>query len=280
MQIGLRLHDGEKLPIELLLPKVREKGFKCVHIALGKSISEYKVGVSAMTPGFAMYLKNLFAENHLDISIIGCYLNLATPDEVELKASLEKYLAHIRFASILGCGMVGTETGAPNIEYKYVPECREEKALNTLIKNLKTVVSYAEHYGVNFAIEPVLKHIVYSPQVARIVLDEIDSPNLGIIFDPVNMLGVENCDRREEVFADAIRLLGKDIWAVHIKDYIRQGDDLTAVGAGKGEMDYSSVLSFVKKEKPFIHTTLENTTPENSIECRKYIERIYNESIF
>ena len=27
IQLGLRLHDGEKLPIEQLLPLVRDKGF-------------------------------------------------------------------------------------------------------------------------------------------------------------------------------------------------------------------------------------------------------------
>ncbi len=34
IQLGLRLHDGEKLPLERLLPKVRAKGFTCVHLAL------------------------------------------------------------------------------------------------------------------------------------------------------------------------------------------------------------------------------------------------------
>ncbi len=280
MQIGLRLHDGEKVSIEKLLPLVSEKGFKCVHIALSKSIKNFNVSPSALTPGFAMYLKNLFHKNNLDVSILGCYLNLATPDENELMGNINSYLAHIKYASVLGCGMVGTETGAPNTEYKFVPECREEKALEFFIKNLKTVVAYAEKMGVMIGIEPVLKHIVYSPKAARYVLDEIGSPNLGIIFDPVNLLGVENVERREEVFEEAFELLGKDIIAVHIKDYIREGNELIATAAGNGEMDYHSILRFIKKEKPYIHTTLENTTPENSAYARAYIERIYNEECF
>ena len=44
------------------------------------------------------------------------YLNLAHPDADALHAIQEKYYAHIRFASLLGCGMVGTETGAPKAE--------------------------------------------------------------------------------------------------------------------------------------------------------------------
>ena len=72
----------------------------------------------------------------MDIAVIGCYLNLAVPDSEKLRQNTEKYMAHIRFASILGCGVVGTETGAPNMEYKYEPECRSDKSLDIFIKNL------------------------------------------------------------------------------------------------------------------------------------------------
>ena len=40
IQFGLRLHDAEKLPIEQVLPLVRQKGFSCVHLALSKSLKE------------------------------------------------------------------------------------------------------------------------------------------------------------------------------------------------------------------------------------------------
>ena len=36
MQIGLRLHDAAKLPIEERLQEVRKQGFTCVHLALSK----------------------------------------------------------------------------------------------------------------------------------------------------------------------------------------------------------------------------------------------------
>ena len=119
IQFGLRLHDAEKLPIEQVLPLVRQKGFSCVHLALSKSLKEVP-----NTPGYAAYLRRLFAKNELDIAVLGNYLNLAHPDTDALHAIQEKYYAHIRFASLLGCGMVGTETGAPNAEYKFCPECR------------------------------------------------------------------------------------------------------------------------------------------------------------
>ena len=279
IQFGLRLHDAEQLPMEQLLPLVKEKGFTSAHLALSKAMKEYPCDPSALTPGYALYLRHLFEKNGIDVAVLGNYLNLAHPDPDAVKDMQEKYYAHIRFASLLGCGMVGTETGAPNPEYKFCPECRSDKALITFIKILKPVVRCAEQYGVTVAIEPVARHIVYDAKRARLVLDEIGSHNLQILLDPVNMLSMDNVDRREEVFAETIELLGKDVAMIHFKDFLRQDADgqLKACGAGQGEMgDYSTILRFAKQEKPFVFATLENTTPENAVACREFLQKQYD----
>ena len=255
IQFGLRLHDAEKLPIEQVLPLVRQKGFSCVHLALSKSLKEVPNTPSALTPGYAAYLRRLFAKNELDVAVLGNYLNLAHPDTDALHAIQEKYYAHIRFASLLGCGMVGTETGAPNAEYKFCPECRSDAALAAFIKNFKPVVRCAEQYGVTIA-------------------------NLQILLDPVNLLNMENVDQREEVFAEAIELLGKDVAMIHFKDFLRQdaGGQLAATGAGQGGMgDYRTILRFAKEQKPYVFATLENTTPENAVQCLHYLQKQYDE---
>ncbi|MDY5931363.1 MAG: sugar phosphate isomerase/epimerase family protein [Candidatus Ornithospirochaeta sp.] len=281
VQIGLRLHDAEKLPLPELLPLVKSKGYTCVHLALSKALKEYPCTASALTPGYANYLRHLFEANGLDIAVLGCYLNLANPDPEYMKSAREKYFAHIRFASLLGCGMVGTETGAPNKEYVYCPECRSDKAFSLFIKELKPIVRCAEQYGVTLAIEPVARHIIWGPKRCREALDEIGSHNLQVLFDPVNMLDLDNVDRREELFAEAIELLGKDVAMVHFKDFVRvdEGYGLKSVGAGTGEMDYSQIIRFIKKEKPFVYATLENTTPENAKWCRDHIAELYDNCI-
>lgn len=277
LQLGLRLHDAEKLPMEELLPVIRKKGYTCAHLALSKAMKDYPCGPEALTPGYAHYLRRLFEKNEMDIAVLGNYLNLAHPDEAVIRASLEKYYSHIRFASLLGCGMVGTETGAPNAEYRYCPECRSEEALALFIRNLKPVVRCAEQFGVILAIEPVARHIVYNAKRARIVLDEVGSHNLQILFDPVNLLDLENMDHRDEVFAEAIELLGPDIAMVHFKDFVRvqEGYGLKAVGAGTGEMDFTPIMRYIKREKPFIYGTLENTTPENAKLCGEKMRELY-----
>lgn len=277
IQLGLRLHDGEKLPLEELLPLVRSKGFCCVHMALSKSMKGTPNSPAALTPGYAFWLRRQFRENDLDIAVLGNYLNLANPDAEALAEIQEKYYAHLRFAAWLGCGVVGTETGAPNAEYRFTPECRSDEALATFIRNLKPVVRYAESCGTVMAIEPVAKHIVWNPRRCRRVLDEIGSRNLKVIFDPVNLLDGQNLDAREEILDEAMELLGPDIAVVHLKDYVRTpGGELKAVGAGLGEMDYSRIMAYLKREKPYIQATLENTTPDNAAACRQKMQEAYD----
>lgn len=277
MQLGIRLHDTQKLPFEERIRQVHTLGFSCGHLALGKVITEFPTDDGALTPGLAAYIRRVFEKNEVDIAVLGCYLNLANPDPESLQRITRRYMAHIRFASLLGCGVVGTETGAPNTTYTPVPECHGQEALDTFIKNLRPVVRYAEQMGVILAIEPVWKHIVYSPARARQVLDAIDSPNLQIILDPVNLLDISNCGQQQEILAEAIDLLGEDIAMIHVKDYNVEDGRLVSVGAGLGKMDYTALLRFVAERKPYIHVTLENTTPENSLQCRAYIQKQYEE---
>ena len=110
---------------------------------------------------------------------------------------------------------------------------------------------------------------------ARQVLRSIASPNLRIIFDPVNLLCLENADRREAVIGDAMEKLCPDIAMVHLKDFVRRDGKLVSVAAGTGEMDYTEILRFLKAGKPYIQATLENTCNDNAVTSRKFIEEVY-----
>lgn len=277
MQIGIRLHDTKKLPFEERIADVKQLGFTCGHMALAKVVDQFSTKDEALTPGLAMYMKRVFAKNDVDVAVLGCYLNLATPNEEDLKKNVHRYMANIRFASWLGCGVVGTETGCPNETYSYVPECATEESLQLFINNLKPVVKYAEQMGVVVAIEPVWFHIVSTPARARRVLDAINSPNLQIILDPVNLLGIHNYREQEAVINEAIELLGDDVAVVHIKDYVVEGNHLKSVAAGQGQMDYTSLLKWIKAKKPYIQATLEDTNPGNNIQTREYIQKLYDE---
>ena len=276
MQLGIRLHDVVSLPLKERLQIVKNQGFSCAHVALSKVISEFSVDNQALTPGLAMYLKRLFHEDGIDFAVLGCYLNLANPEPDQIKRIIETYIAHLRFASILGCGVVGTETGCPNVEYRHVAACRSEEAYQTLITNLRPVIAAAEKLGTVLAIEPVRNHIIYDARRARRLLDELSSPNLSVILDPVNLLGMDNYMQQLEVLEEAIDLLGEDTAVIHIKDYNVEGNGLKSCAAGLGVFEYEPLLRFIKQRKPYIHCTLEDTKPENAAAAGEYIRTIWD----
>lgn len=283
LQIGIRLHDvntacaPEMQTLEARAKTAREEGFCCVHLAPQKVMKGVAFEEKAFTEGLGHYFHRVFGRESLDIAVLGCYMNLATPDRVKLQEFQGRYYGSIRTAARCNCGMVGTETGTPNAEYKPDRMTRSDEALQTFIRNLAPVVECAENYGVTLAIEPVLKHIVYNPRRATEVLNTLRSRNLRIIFDPVNLLGPENVDNRDYVIEEALDLLFNDIAMVHLKDYVRGENDLISVAAGEGEMDYRAILRFLKEYKPCIQATLENTVNENAVGSRMLIERIYSE---
>lgn len=281
MQLGIRLHDvnaalpAEDQTLEARARKAREEGFSCVHLALSKCIKGVNFDNAALTEGLAAYVRRVFHKQELDVAVLGCYLNLAHPDPEQVKAFQARYFGSLRVAALAGIGMVGTETGAPNAAYKFDANTHSREALRTFMWNLEPVLEMAEKYGVMMAIEPVRSHIVYNVDRALQVIEGMESPNLRIIFDPVNLLAADNVDRRDAVLDAAMDKLCDHIAMVHLKDYVRTENGLVSVAAGTGEMDYTAILRFLKARKPFIQATLENTSNDNAVQARELIERLY-----
>ncbi len=269
MSIGIRLHDTIDGTLAQRAQYVREQGFQCVHLALSKVISPAYMDPSAATCGLASEVKR--ALGGLDVAVLGCYLELLHPDEETYRQILKKYIAHLRLAGWMGAGVVGTET--PGRAYT-LEQLHTDAMLDRFISRLRPVVEAAQNLGQIVAVEPVFDHVVYNGRQARKMLDAIASPNLQIILDPVNLLHPSILDRRDEVLAEAIELLGEDVQVLHIKDYIHKDGKLCACAAGTGEMDYSAVMPFIRLRKPHIHITLENTVCANAVGARHFVEEM------
>ena len=87
-----------------------------------------------------------------------------------------------------------------------------------------------------------------------------------------------NYQDAKAIVDEAIELLGDDVAMVHIKDFVVEDGNLKSVAAGFGEMDYTSLIKWMKTKKPFIHATLEDTNPGNNIQAKEYIQKLYDEA--
>ena len=279
LRFGVRGHDVAGDNFESWVDNIKDLGFCCTQLALKKAIKDFNVDREAMTPGMALYMKSVFEKKGVDVAVLGCYLNLATPDEEELKETLKTYMTNIRFAAHLNAGMVGTETGAINKEYKYEPANHSEEALQVFIERLKIVVKYAESMGVLFGIEPVWNHTMYDIKRTRQVLDAVNSPNLVVILDTVNLLNGDNYMKQDDIIKEAFELIKEEIAVLHIKDFVVEDGKVKSkpMSLGEGILNLPLLMSYAKKYKPCIHVLLEGSTPDNVKKSVEYMNKVYAE---
>lgn len=275
MRIGVRGHDIGKYSLDELARRIEEKDLKSIQFVMKKAITEFEVTKGCMTPGLARYIKETFDRHNVNVSILGCYINMCHPDDEELNQLLNFFKDHIRFARDLGCSIVGTETGALNNEYVYGPENHTEEAFQRCLNSLRIMVSEAEKFGVMVAIEGVARHVINTPTKMRRALDEINSNNLQAIFDPYNFLTNENYMNQDELIKEAFDLYGDRIVLIHAKDFIVENGQVKQVAIGTGQFNYPLLLSILKRRKPHIDVILEGTTPEDLDNSIKYINDIY-----
>ena len=270
LEIGIRLHDTRPGTLAERLASAKAQGFTTVHLAMSKAVSGFRMADAPglLTPALAEEVRGALEAAGMRCAVLGCYLNLATPDEAEYARTLEIYRAHLRFGRWIGAETVGTETGAPNTTYTTVPECWTEESLRLFIHRVRPVVEAAEAEGEPLAIEPVCRHIVSTPARCAAVLEALPSDRLQVILDTVNMLTPENCSRCGEIVDEAIRLFGGRIRVLHMKDYtLVPGEaNVHSQACGTGCMDYTRLLAFARERQ--LPMTLEDTVPANAEAAR------------
>ena len=174
-----------------------EMGFECLEVACwpaGKAERRY-AGVSHIDcervvedDEYAAYVNKYVADKGMSISSLAFYPNTMDPDLTKRTAAIEHLKAVIRASGKLGVGMVTTFIG--RMQEKTVEENIEEYK-----KVWPAIVKFAEEKGVKIAIEncpmiftndqwPGGQNLATTPAIWRELFSIIDSPNLGLNYDP------------------------------------------------------------------------------------------------
>lgn len=262
MRLGVRAHDFGKLPVEELAGRIAGKGFSCVQLAPPKAIAGFDTDLGRLSPGFACHVKEAFQRQHLQIAVLGCYINLADPDAGQRQRQLARFKEYLRHARDFGCSVVGTETGSVNPDFSFHPGNRSEEAFQTVLGSVREMVAEAERFGVFVGIEGVERYVISDPPRIRRLIDGIGSNNLQIIFDPVNLLSVENYHRQDAIITESFELFGDKIAILHAKDFVVEGGSLRSVLSGQGMLNYGLLMDLIKARKPYINILMEDTHPE------------------
>ena len=259
MKIGVRAHDFGRQELKSLAKSIKDSGFDCVQLAPTKAIE----GINNFDDINERHINDIageFYKNNLEISVLGCYIEPSISDREKRLANVDIFRQNLSYAKLLGVGIVGTET--THLDINAPPEDRE-KAYLLLKDSVLRMVETAEKEGVCAGIEPVAEHTLNTPLLTRRLLDEVNSPKLKIIFDPVNLLLPATAESQDEIFTTFFELLGSEIAAVHIKDIVIENGEKTWRNIGRGIVNYKLIFNWLQKNKPNISLLREGVVKDS-----------------
>jgi L-ribulose-5-phosphate 3-epimerase len=258
MTIGIRAHDLGKQNLDVMISKIKNKGFNSIQLAIPKALDGFNTGLGSLNPGMAHHIGEAFRKNDIQIAVLGCYINPVASDEAELRQGIDRIKECIRYARSLGSTIIATETGWLDKGWLEEKENIEEKRFNKLVDTVKELIKEAEKFGVLVGIEPVAKHTISSPEKMKLLIDKVNSNNLQVVFDPVNLITIDNYDKQDQIIRKSLELFGDRIVAVHCKDFVVDKGSVKVVAAGKGQLNYKPLAEYLKENKPFINCLLED----------------------
>jgi L-ribulose-5-phosphate 3-epimerase len=275
MYLGVRAHDFGKMPLEDLASRIAAQGLQCVQFAPPKAVAGFDADAGRLSPGFAVSAREAFRRHGIQIAVLGCYINLADPDEANRRFHLDRFKEYLRYARDFGCSVVGTETGSLNSDFSWHADNHGERAFQVVVESVHELIDEAEKFSVFVGIEGVERFVISSPRRLRRLVDEIHSNNLQIIFDPVNLLNAANHRDQDAIMEEALTLLGERLAIVHAKDFVVEDGRFRSVPAGKGMLNYGLFLRLVKRQKPYISVLLEDTDPATVHESIAFVRDAY-----
>lgn len=288
LSVGVRLHDLPEGTVEERLRMAAEQGFSCVQLPSKVLYRSYGITRAGLTPGLAAHLRRVCDECGVYVAVLGCYRNLAAPEEA-LADELAEYEACCRFAGWLGGCVVGTETGRPNAGNRVMEDRFCDGALVLLAGRLAAACRIAARHGVTLAIEPGWNEVVCAPERCRRVLDLVaertGAPGaLQVIYDPVSLLHPTVVGDAAALTGQMLELCGDEICVLHAKDLEVVGNEdadgwcdgsgsrLVCHAAGvTGGYDFGPVARWAREHKPWAPCVIENSTPDTAARSRAYL---------
>ena len=187
----------------------------------------------------------------------GLFRSLSHPDRHIREAAIAQYKKKIRLVHILGAHCTGFAPGTCNPPDSRVGLHKDnwsEETWQCFIRSTTEIAREAEAYGVTLAAHPMITGPLCSVERMRRLVDEVGSPKVKILLDPVNITSIEAYFDMTGFLNRIFDVLGDDIVAMHAKDVeIYSESDFGAPWRqsifhidealpGKGLLDYDTIL--------------------------------------
>lgn len=256
--IGPRLHDYGCDKAENIFARIVADGYQSMQLAIPKAIA----GVNSyeqITSEVIREIREALDKYHLEVGVLGNYVELAIDDEKERLKNMEIFKSQLATAKALEAKCIGTETTAMKLQPKGTTR---ERGLYLLCKSLEQILPAAENLGVNVAIEAVSWHSMNTPEATKQVLDTMGSKFLKVIFDAGNLLTLPDVNNQRQLWERSAGLYGDRIVAIHYKTqgFHSNGESFPA-SQGENVIDWDCVFDVFKDLPQDITVLREEANP-------------------
>ena len=243
MKFGLLTAICDGMTFEQVVDFASENHLECLEVACwpaGGAQRRYAgvchIDVAHLTSEKAEEIKEICRKKNVEISALAYYPNVMDPDLEKRNAYINHLYALIDASALLGVNMVTTFIG------------RMQKA--TLAENLEElrvvwppILKYAQEKNVKIAIEncpmwftddewPGGQNIMTTPANWRKVFEILDSPNLGLNYDPSHFVW-QQLDYIKPIYE-----FKDKIFHIHYKDIKLFPEKLADVGVMANPLEY------------------------------------------
>ena len=150
-----------------------------------------------------------------------------------------------------------------------------EEQLREVLKTIKEIVLEAENYDVNVGIEGVWCFVINSPQKMKRLVDDLNSRNVKVIFDPVNYLNINNYQKQDEMINDIFTLLSDKICVLHAKDFVVEDGEFKMVKPTEGMLNYELIFKNMKEHNLDIPIICEEINEDEARVAFENLEKIW-----
>lgn len=231
MELGIFAKTFARRSIEETLEAVATHGFK--HVQWNMSCAGLDSMPEAINPVLLRRIR--FAANARGIAIaaLSGTFNMIHPDPGVRRQGLDRLEVLAAACAPLGTRQISLCTGSRDAHdmWRRHPDNDSDAAWSDLLESMRRAIVTAAEYDVMLGIEPERGNVISNAARARRLLDEIDSPLLGIILDPANLIEGIDPALVDATIDDAIALLGARTILAHGKD---RGADGSVQPPGSG----------------------------------------------
>jgi sugar phosphate isomerase/epimerase len=152
------------------------------------------------------------------------------------KACMEEGREVIRLAHDLECSGIRILAGMD------VDTDQELQAVSILVQSLGELAAFAEPYGVELWVENHMNSLAYSAAATVRIVEQVNLPNVGIVYDQANLIEME-----AEPWEEALRLQAPYIRHVHMKDAVWEPSGRQAKLLGQGQVPWLEISEAINK---------------------------------